>query len=97
MEPFAPTVGQGLVKATRKDASNARGIRQTRTKRPGSGVSPKSSASGQPMPLKRAEENYRTLIRLEHPDSTGEDSPEANARAAELNEAVEFFRELLGR
>lgn len=47
-----------------------------------------------PYTLANAEENYRALIRLEHPD-TNENSPESNAAAAELNEAIEFFREKL--
>ena len=48
----------------------------------------------EPYSLEKAEENYRTLIRLEHPD-TGEDTPEANQRAADLNEAIEFVRKKL--
>jgi hypothetical protein len=47
-----------------------------------------------PYTLEKAEENFRTLIRLEHPD-THENSPESNAATAELNEAIEFFRERL--
>jgi hypothetical protein len=50
-----------------------------------SGGNPSRASNGLPDP-----------VRLEHPDSTGEDSPEANARAAELNEAIAFFPELLG-
>jgi curved DNA-binding protein CbpA len=37
---------------------------------------------------------YRDRIRLTHPD-THDNSPESNARTAELNEAVEFFRNKL--
>jgi hypothetical protein len=48
----------------------------------------------EPFTLEKAEENYRTLIRLEHPDAN-EDSPESNARTAELNNAIEFFRSRL--
>ena len=48
----------------------------------------------EPYTLDAAEENYRTLIRLEHPDASG-DTPEHTARAAELNQAIEFFRESL--
>jgi hypothetical protein len=48
----------------------------------------------EPFTLDKAEENYRTLIRLEHPDAN-EDSPESNARTAELNNAIEFFRSRL--
>lgn len=44
-----------------------------------------------PYTLQIAEENYHTLIKLEHPDA-GENSAETNTRAAELNEAIEFFR-----
>lgn len=47
-----------------------------------------------PYTLDKAEENYRALIKLEHPDAS-EDSPESNARAAELNEAIDFFRNRL--
>ena len=47
-----------------------------------------------PYTLDKAEENYRTLIRLEHPD-THENSAESNAATAELNEAIEFFRKKL--
>lgn len=49
-----------------------------------------------PYSIEKAEENYLTLIKLEHPDATTQ-SPESNARAAELNEAIEFFRERLKR
>lgn len=48
----------------------------------------------QPYSLDKAEENYVTLVRLEHPD-THKNSPESNARTAELNEAIEFFRQKL--
>ena len=44
-----------------------------------------------PYTLDKAEENFRTLIKLEHPDATSQ-SPEHNARAADLNDAIEFFR-----
>ena len=47
-----------------------------------------------PYTLANAEENYRALIRLEHPDGH-ENSPESNAATADLNEAIEFFREKL--
>lgn len=47
-----------------------------------------------PYALDTAEENYRALVRLEHPD-TNENTPEKNARTAELNEAINFFRERL--
>ena len=49
----------------------------------------------QPYTLEKAEENYRALVMLEHPD-THENSPESNAATVELNEAVEFFRKTLG-
>jgi hypothetical protein len=44
-----------------------------------------------PFTLEKAEENYRTLIALEHPDKHGS-SPESTERTTELNEAIEFFR-----
>lgn len=47
-----------------------------------------------PYSLEKAEENYLTLIKLEHPDAS-EQTPESNARAVELNEAIEFFRQRL--
>ena len=97
VEPLVPTVEQGPVRATRKE----------RVKRTRNTADAEETARERhfaeilrlrlPYALESAEENYRTLIRLEHPDATGEDSPEANARAAELNEAIEFFRELLAR
>ena len=49
----------------------------------------------EPYNLDKAEENFRALIRLEHPD-TKENSPESNAATAELNEAIAYFRERLG-
>ena len=49
----------------------------------------------QPYTLEKAEENYRTLIQLEHPDAH-ENSPESNAVTAELNEAIDFFRKKFG-
>jgi len=49
-----------------------------------------------PYSLAKAEENYRTLIRLEQPDHANGDSPESTDGAGELNEAIEFFREKLG-
>jgi hypothetical protein len=49
----------------------------------------------EPYDLEEAEANYRDRLRLIHPD-THENSPENNARTAELNEAIEFFREKLG-
>ena len=49
----------------------------------------------EPYDLEEAETNYRDRIRLTHPD-THDNSPESNARSAELNEAIEFFREKLG-
>jgi hypothetical protein len=42
-----------------------------------------------PYTLKKAEENYHALIRLEHPDGH-ENSPESNSATAELNEAIKF-------
>ena len=48
-----------------------------------------------PYTLDGAEENYRMLIRLEHPDAN-DNSPESNAATAELNEAIEFFRKTRG-
>jgi hypothetical protein len=48
----------------------------------------------EPYSLETAEEHYRTLVRMEHPDAN-DGSPESTARTAELNEAVEFFREKL--
>jgi hypothetical protein len=47
-----------------------------------------------PFNLEKAEENYRTLIRLEHPD-VNQGSAGSDARAAELNEAIDFFRDRL--
>jgi hypothetical protein len=49
----------------------------------------------EPYDLEEAETNYRNRIRHTHLD-TRDDSPESNARTAELNEAIEFFREKLG-
>ena len=47
-----------------------------------------------PYSLEQAEENYRALIKLEHPDANS-DSPGSTTRAAELNEAIEFVRHRL--
>jgi hypothetical protein len=47
-----------------------------------------------PYMLEKAEENFLTLIKLEHPDVSGQPS-ECAGRAAELNEAIDFFRNLL--
>jgi hypothetical protein len=47
-----------------------------------------------PYAIEKAEENYKTLIQMEHPD-THENSPESNAAGAELNEAIAFFRDRL--
>lgn len=47
-----------------------------------------------PYSIEKAEENYRTLIQLEHPDAN-ENSPESNAATAELNEAIAYFRDRL--
>jgi hypothetical protein len=47
-----------------------------------------------PYTLEKAEENFKTLVQLEHPDAHG-NSPESNAVTAELNEAIQFFRQLL--
>jgi hypothetical protein len=44
-----------------------------------------------PFSLEQAEANYRELIKIEHPDAN-DDSEESVARAAELNEAIEYFR-----
>lgn len=48
-----------------------------------------------PYALDKAEENFRALVKLEHPDAH-ENSPESNAATAELKEAIEFFRKRLG-
>src|SRR5437660_704450 len=48
-----------------------------------------------PYTLDKAEEHYKALVQLEHPDAN-ENSPESNAAAAELNEAIAFFRDRLG-
>lgn len=45
-----------------------------------------------PYTLEKAEENYKALVQLEHPDN----SPESNAATAELNEAIAFVRDRLG-
>lgn len=47
-----------------------------------------------PYTLAKAEENFRTLILLEHPD-IHENSPESNTATADLTEAIKFFRERL--
>ena len=44
-----------------------------------------------PYTLEQAETNYRALIRNCHPDAAG-DNPIASNRAAELNEALDYFR-----
>ena len=44
-----------------------------------------------PYTLSQAEANYRALIKHGYPDITG-DCEGNNARAAELNEAIEYFR-----
>lgn len=48
----------------------------------------------EPYTLAKAEENYRALVMLEHPD-THENSAASNAATAELNEAIDFFRRKL--
>ena len=48
-----------------------------------------------PYELEKAEEHYKTLVQLEHPDAN-QNSPESNAATAELNEAIAFFRDRLG-
>jgi hypothetical protein len=48
-----------------------------------------------PYTLEKAEENYKALVQLEHPDAN-RNSPESNAATAELNEAISFFRDRLG-
>jgi hypothetical protein len=89
--PSATILGQEPPKATRKEA----------VKRKRNPASAEEAARErrfvellrlrQPYTLEKAEENYLTLIKLEHPDATDQ-SPESNARAAELNEAIDFFR-----
>lgn len=89
--PSASNPGQDAPKATRKE----------RVKRARNTVAADESAREkrlaellrltEPYMLETAEENYHVLIRLEHPDSGG-DTPEQTARAADLNEAIEFFR-----
>jgi len=49
----------------------------------------------EPYDLDEAEANYHRLIQLHHPDTHG-NSSESNQRTAELNEAIEFFRERVG-
>ncbi|MBK8091542.1 MAG: J domain-containing protein [Verrucomicrobiaceae bacterium] len=44
-----------------------------------------------PYSLQQAEQNYRALMKTCHPDPNDE-SVENNQRAAELNDAIEFFR-----
>ena len=44
-----------------------------------------------PYTLQEAEANFRELIKQEHPDTNG-DFEGSNARAAQLNEAIEYFR-----
>jgi hypothetical protein len=95
VEPAAPTAEHGPVKATRKER-----VRRTRNTSDADETARERHFAEilrlrAPYVMEKAEENYRTLIRMEHPDATGEDSPEANARAASLNEAIEFFREYL--
>lgn len=48
-----------------------------------------------PYSLQQAEQNYRALIKTCHPDPNDESS-ENTKRAAELNDAVEYFRQNLG-
>ena len=48
-----------------------------------------------PYTLEKAEENYKALVQLEHPDAN-DNSPESNAATAELNEAIAFVRDRLG-
>ena len=48
-----------------------------------------------PYDLEQAEKNYRALIKEHHPDPKSS-SGEEGAKAAELNDAIEFFRSLLG-
>ena len=81
-------------KATRKEP-----VKKKRNAPPSEGTAPEARFAKilrlrPPYTLANAEENYRALIRLEHPDGH-ENSPESNAATADLNEAVEFFREKL--
>lgn len=48
-----------------------------------------------PYDLQQAEQNYRALMKTCHPDPNNE-SAESNQRAAELNDAIEFFRSMSG-
>jgi len=92
IEPLMPTVEQGPVRATRKER-----VKRTRNTADADETARERHFAEilrlrVPYTLEGAEENYRTLIRLEHPDATGDDSAEGNTRAAELNEAIEYFR-----
>ncbi len=92
VEPMAPTADQGPVKATRKER-----VKRTRNTADADETARERHFAEilrlrVPYTLEGAEENYRTLIRLEHPDATGDGSAEGNSRAAELNEAIEYFR-----
>ena len=92
VEPMAPPMDQGPVKATRKER-----VKRTRNTADADETARERHFAEilrlrVPYTLEGAEENYRTLIRLEHPDATGDDSAEGNTRAAELNEAIEYFR-----
>lgn len=44
-----------------------------------------------PYRIEEAEKHYLALVKIEHPDAT-EQSAERNARTAELNEAIAYFR-----
>ena len=48
-----------------------------------------------PYDLEQAEKNYRALIKTHHPDPKNA-TREEGAKAAELNDAIEFFRSMLG-
>ena len=81
-------------KATRKEP-----VKKKRNAAPSEGTAPEDRFAKilrlrAPYTLANAEENYRALVRLEHPDGH-ENSAESNAATADLNEAVEFFREKL--
>ncbi len=45
-----------------------------------------------PYSLEKAEENYRAIVRMDHPDAN-DGSDESTERTAELNEAIGYFRE----
>jgi hypothetical protein len=95
VEPMAEVAKQTPVIATRKERvkrqRNTAGIDETAQEQRYAGILRLRT----PYSIETAEENYRALIRLEHPDATGKQSPEDNARAAELNDAIAFFRENL--